>query len=69
MLYPNITAERARRNMTIDLFASQLGVTSKTVQNWQKSGKIPSDKLLIMANMFSCSVDYLLGHEVKKKGG
>ena len=52
MLYPNITAERARRNMTIDLFASQLGVTRKTVQNWQKSGKIPADKLLIMANMF-----------------
>ena len=69
MLFPNITAERARRNMTIDHFALQLGVTSKTVQNWQKSGKIPADKLLIMANMFNCSVDYLLDHEVKKKGG
>lgn len=69
MLYPNITAERARRNMTIDHFAMQLGVTSKTVQNWQKSGKIPADKLLIMANLFNCTVDYLLGHEAKKKGG
>lgn len=68
MLYPNITAERARRNMTIDHFALQLGVTSKTVQNWQKSGKIPADKLLIMANLFNCTVDYLLGHDVKKGG-
>ena len=68
MLYPNITAERARRNMTIDHLASQLGVTSKTVQNWQKSGKIPADKLLIMANLFNCTVDYLLGHDVKKGG-
>lgn len=68
-MFPNIAAERARKNMTIDTFASQLGVTSKTVQNWQKSGKIPSDKLLIMADLFNCSVDYLLDHKVKKKGG
>lgn len=68
-MFPNIAAERARKGMTIDTFASQLGVTSKTVQNWQKSGKIPSDKLLIMADLFNCSVDYLLGHEMKKKGG
>ena len=54
--------------MTIDHFASQIGVTSKTVQNWQKSGKIPADKLLIMANLFNCTVDYLLGHDVKKGG-
>lgn len=67
-MFPNIAAERARKSMTIDTFASQLGVTSKTVQNWQKSGKIPSDKLLIMADLFNCSVDYLLGHDVKKGG-
>lgn len=67
MVYPNIQAEKARRNMTDDLFASQLSVNRKTISNWQKTGKIPADKLLIMANMFNCSVDYLLGHEVKAK--
>lgn len=65
MLYPNISAERARRDMSLDNFASELGVNRRTVANWQKNGKIPSDKLLIMADMFNCSVDYLLGHDVK----
>ena len=61
MRYPNIQAERARNGMTVADFADRLGVTRKTVYNWQNSGNIPSDKLEQMADIFGCSVDYLLG--------
>lgn len=63
MFYPNIAAERAKRKMSLDTFAEKLGVTRKTVYNWETAGKIPQQKVEIMANMFNCSVDYLLETE------
>lgn len=61
MLYPNIEAERARNAMTVDELSEKLGVTRKTVYNWQRSGHIPAEKLVQMADLFNCTVDYLLG--------
>lgn len=63
MLYPNIAAERARQGMTVEDLATKLKVTRKTIYNWQKVGKIPADKLEQMADLFKCTVDYLLGRE------
>ena len=53
MLYPNINAERSRRKLTIEEFAKALGVTRKTVYNLEK-----------MAEMFDCSIDYLLQRSI-----
>lgn len=61
MKYPNIEAERARKGMTQDTLAERLGVTRKTVFNWMESGNIPLGKLIAMADLFGCSIDYLLG--------
>lgn len=61
MLYPNIEAERARRGLSCSELASALGVTRKTLYNWVSKGDIPQTKLEQMAEMFSCSIDYLLG--------
>lgn len=61
MMYPNIEAERARAQLTKDEFAKKLGVTRKTVYNWITSGNIPQSALEKMADMFSCTIDYLLG--------
>lgn len=59
--YPNIEAERARFGMTIADMVSMLGVKSrKTYYNWVARGRIPQEKLLIMADKFGCTVDYLL---------
>ena len=59
--YPNIEAERARSGLTVSELVAELGVKSrKTYYNWVAKGKIPKDKLLLMADLFSCSVDYLL---------
>ena len=40
--------------------AEKLGVTRKTIYNWETSGCIPQRALEKMADMFDCSVDYLL---------
>lgn len=60
MAYPNINAERSRFGLTVEDFAKQLGVTRKTVYNWMAHGNIPQSKLELMADMFHCSIDYLL---------
>lgn len=60
MLYPNINAERSRRKLTIEELAKALGVTRKTIYNWMTHGNIPQSKLEQMADMFNCSIDYLL---------
>ncbi|HPD89010.1 MAG TPA: helix-turn-helix transcriptional regulator [Oscillospiraceae bacterium] len=67
MKYPNIEAERARRNLSYESMAERLGVTRKTLYNWIVSGKIPQNKIEDMADYFGCSVDYLLSHEITFK--
>lgn len=60
MPYPNINAERSRLGLTIGEFAAKLGVSRKTIYNWMAHGNIPQSKLERMAELFHCSVDYLL---------
>lgn len=59
--YPNIEAERARHGMTVDAFAAALGVSRKTIYNWTNRGDIPQQALERMAELFGCTIDYLLG--------
>lgn len=61
MKYPNIDAERARKGISNDVLAEKLGVTRKTVYNWIDKGNIPTSALIQMADLFGCSIDYLLG--------
>lgn len=60
LYFPNIAAERARRKMSLDAMAEQLGVTRKTIYNWETSGHIPQTAVEKMSEMFGCSIDYLL---------
>lgn len=61
MKYPNIDAERARNNLSLDEFAKKLGVSRKTIYNWTNSGNIPQWALTKISDMFGCTIDYLLG--------
>ena len=63
-MFPSISAEMARRNMTQKQLALKLNVSAKTVGNWM-SGRteIPASKLQAMARMFGCTIDYLLATE------
>lgn len=58
--YPNIEAERARKGLTKNELAKELGICRKTYDNWVNKGKIPQKKIQHMAKFFCCSVDYLL---------
>lgn len=60
MFFPNVAAERAKRKMSVDAMAKELGVTRKTVYNWETSGRIPQTAVEKMAKLFNCSIDYLL---------
>ena len=60
MKYPNIEAERVRHDMSKEEFADTLGVARKTVYNWEQNGHIPQTYLERMADLFGCSIDYLL---------
>lgn len=64
MKYPNIDAERARKGISNERLAEDLGVTRKTLYNWLNKGEIPLSALIRMADMFGCSIDYLLGRQV-----
>jgi transcriptional regulator with XRE-family HTH domain len=60
-LYPNIEAERKRLNLTQEELSKKLLVERKTYYSWINKGNIPIQKLILMGDIFDCSVDYLLG--------
>ena len=62
MNLPIIESERIKHRQSKDEFATFLGVSKRTVSNWQ-SGKtqMPLSKLLFLSQNWNCSVDYLLG--------
>lgn len=60
--YPNISAELSRADMTMTDLAAKLGVSRKTVSNWQDGkSEIPASAIITMARMWRVSSDYLLG--------
>lgn len=66
MTLPNIEAERIKRRMDRREFATMLGVTPRTVQNWQNGRvELPLSKLLFLTKTWGLSADYLLGLETR----
>jgi DNA-binding XRE family transcriptional regulator len=57
----NIEAERGRMRLTKEALAKRLGITSKTYNGYINGTQVPSGVLISMADLFNCSVDYLLG--------
>ena len=64
--YPNIEAERARKNLTQEALADMLGIERKSYYNWLSKGNIPINALIKMSDIFDCSIDYLLGRTKNK---
>lgn len=57
-----IKLERVRINLTQQELAEALGVSTKTVANWEKEiGPCSVASLMTMSNIFKCSADYLTG--------
>lgn len=60
MRYPNLDAERIRAGFGKAELAEKLGVTRRTLYNWEITDGFPLSKLRIMAELFGCSIDYLV---------
>lgn len=59
----NIKSERARLDLSQAALGDLLGVSGDVVRNWE-NGTTPINKISLlvkMAELFRCSVDYLLG--------
>lgn len=57
-----IDSERVKHKMSFQDLADFLKVSRRTLQNWKNGiSEIPLSKLIKMAELWNCSVDYLLG--------
>lgn len=63
-MYPNIITEMERHNITVEELSCRLGLSVDAV-NHKLNGKREFTLAEIegIANVFSCSLDYLVGHE------
>lgn len=57
----NIEAERGRNGLSKTELAKLLEVSLPTYNGYIKEASIPSAKLIILADLFGVSCDYLLG--------
>ena len=65
-LSENIRAFRKQRSLTQEQLAEVLGVTTGAVHKWEAALSVPELPVIVaMADFFDCSVDALLGFELK----
>lgn len=58
----NITEARERMGISQEQLAARLGVSRQTVYRWEKGkSNPPTSAVLVMADLFGCSTDWLLG--------
>ena len=67
MRYPVLEAERVKHQLNKGELATLLGVSQRTVRNWQNgTTELPVSKLILLAKTWDCSADYLLGQQHNK---
>lgn len=55
---------RIKSGMTQKILASQLNTTGQTILNWENELYSPNvNQLIKLANIFDCSIDYLVGRK------
>lgn len=66
MRYPNIRAEMGRNNITVGKLAEYLGLSVNSV-SFRLNGRreFTLSEVEKLADIFGCSLDYLVGHEVR----
>lgn len=64
----NIASERKRLGITQDALAARIGCCKTTMSSYEGGATIPSDMLKKMADIFGCTVDYLLDRTQERFG-
>ena len=58
----NIASERVKMDLSQEELGERLGVSRDVVRNWEDgTSDIKASKLRALAELFNCSVDYLMG--------
>ena len=54
--------ERSGRNMSREELGTMIGVTAKTISNWENNrSSIPSKTINTLCDFFGCTADWLIG--------
>ena len=65
MIAERIKSLRSINNYTQADLAKALGITRSSVNAWELGISVPSTQYIVeLANIFSCSTDYLLGQKI-----
>ena len=65
-----IAKQRRELNYTQEQLADILGVSRQSISKWESDIAYPeTDKLIELAKLFDCSMDYLLKEEITEKDG
>lgn len=65
MLYPNIWAEMERNRLTVKELAAHPGLSDQAVgRKLNGQGEFTLAEIESIAELFHCSLDYLVGHQV-----
>lgn len=60
-LRPNMKAERARRDLTLQEVAASIGVDPQTVGKWERGVLDPNWKYVVrLCALFGCNAEYLM---------
>lgn len=58
-----IRVERARKRMSQNELAKQMGVAETTIRRWEKGGNVPSGKLYPLAKILGVSIEELVTYD------
>lgn len=68
--FMNIEAERARKGLTKEELAKELGISTRTYYNWITGERpIPHTALVKMKHIFNTKIDYLLKEYEEESNG
>lgn len=60
MKHKNLKSERVRMDYTQAQFAEILGISESALVRYEKGADAPQNVLVKAANIFGCSIDYLM---------
>lgn len=65
----NIASERVRLGFSQEDLAERIGVSRDSVKNWETGATpVKSSSLMDMADLFGCTLDYLMGRSDERMG-
>ncbi len=65
----NIASERVKMGLSQEQLGNRLNISRDIVKGWETGTSVPrADYLIELANLFGCTVDYLLARTEQRTG-